>query len=615
MRYIIVGTAGHIDHGKTKLVEKLTGINPSRLKEEHAREITLDLGFAYLDADDLSISFVDVPGHEKLIKNMIAGSMGFNICLFAVDAREKIKAQTVEHANIIEFLGVKSIIVAVTKADLLDEESLKQSVDEIKSFFEKYNFDEMNIIPVSIYNPKQIELLKSILIEVAKKYRLKKLYDRFLMHIDRRFTIKGFGVVVTGSALSGKVNKNDKLEHFPSLKKIIIKNLQVHGKNCLSVETGARVAMNIDGITVKELKRGDTIATPNSLALTNQFYAKIKAFNNLPIDINIKHNKFYPLFIGTSHFMGKFVFMDKREISKGDEAFAKIYLDGNYAPFVMEPLIIRGGSPQVSIGGGIILSTRKYIDEKEKLIKLLNLIDKERYDEFLRLLVEGRLSIKPPLPMQFLPLGDRYLENIAKSNGLEIVDNYIINQSRLNKLKEDIIKNLKARESSKLSDVRKAYIELPEKHQKSFEKDLIEKMRSLGYFLKGDTITKNSESLFEKKAYEVLRLLQRDINFSNSALISKKLNIDEEMVEKYLKYLLNRQLIVKLDDRNYIAKDILKKYLDKMEKLAKKYGYVDVKILKNNFTLSRKFLIGLLEQLDKNPMYINRDNKRYLKKL
>lgn len=612
--YYIVGTAGHIDHGKSALVEKLTGINPDRLIEEQKRGITLDLGFSYLDYEDLSISFVDVPGHEKLIKNMVAGATGFDMCLFAVDGREKIKAQTLEHANIIDFLGVKDIIVAITKADLLDSNELVTAMHKIKSFFEGYTFQNIHILPTSIYDEASINNLKQLIISTVKRLKPKDSSGPFLMHLDRKFIVKGFGVVVTGTALKGVVNKNDILEHLPSLKKVNVKNIQVHNKTVQSASAGSRVAINVAGLSLSELKRGDTLTSPDALTLVDNFYAKVTMFSNMNLQVAIKNNKTYPIFIGTDHFNAKFVFLNNKEIKGGGSVFAKVYLDRSYSPYINEPFIVRGGSPQATLGGGVVLSISQYNLKKNDIVELLSAIDTENFDLFLDMLfIKENLSIKIPPILQFLPVSEAAFTSLLNKKELVVSGDYMINKKGLKELKETFVKEVERENTMKLSTLRKLLKDLPPEYQLTLEQEIINQLRKSGFNLKGDSITKEQFSPFELQAEALFKKMQKNLDLSNSAIIAKELNVGENTAINYLKYLANKEKIVRLDDRNYIVKEVLQDYLNKIEVIAKKIGYVDVNVLKKHFALSRKFLIGFLEYLDKTGKYINRDNKRYLK--
>jgi selenocysteine-specific elongation factor len=612
--YYIVGTAGHIDHGKSALVEKLTGINPDRLIEEQKRGITLDLGFSYLDYEDLSISFVDVPGHEKLIKNMVAGATGFDMCLFAVDGREKIKAQTLEHANIIDFLGVKDIVVAITKADLLDSNELVTAMHKIKSFFEGYTFQNIHILSTSIYDEASINNLKQLIISTVKRLKPKDSSGPFLMHLDRKFIVKGFGVVVTGTALKGVVNKNDLLEHLPSLKKVNVKNIQVHNKAVQSASAGSRVAINVAGLSLSELKRGDTLTSPAALTLVDNFYAKVTMFNNMNLQVTIKNNKTYPIFIGTDHFNAKFVFLNNKEIKGGGSVFAKVYLDRSYSPYINEPFIVRGGSPQTTLGGGVVLSISQYNLKKNDIVELLSAIDTENFDLFLDMLfIKENLSIKIPPILQFLPVSEAAFTSLLNKKELVVSGDYMINKKGLKELKETFVKEVERENTMKLSTLRKLLTDLPPEYQLTLEQEIINQLRKAGFNIKGDSITKEQFSPFELQAEALFKKMQKNLDLSNSAIIAKELNVGENTAINYLKYLANKEKIVRLDDRNYIVKEVLQDYLNKIEVIAKKIGYVDVNVLKKHFALSRKFLIGFLEYLDKTGKYINRDNKRYLK--
>ena len=629
--YYIVGTAGHIDHGKSSLVEKLTGTNPDRLIEEKKRGITIDLGFAYLYSDDVILSFIDVPGHEGFIKNMIAGAAGFDICLMAIDCLELIMPQTIEHTNIVNLLGIKDIIIAITKCDKIKSEQICEAKKKIQDFLEPYNFNTISILPVSIFDNLTIDNLKKTLINACKTVIPKSNSGPFLLHIDRKFTVKGIGTVITGTALKGTIKKNETLQHLPSEKPIRIKNIQVHNKDTSTAAAGARVAINLAGIELDSIERGDTLCTPLSARQVSKAYAYIKVFNNLKMDISITNNKTYPIYIGTEHLSGKIILQKTKQIKASSGCFALITFDRKYPVYYKEPFIIRGYSPQTSIGGGQILSITNYNLDKNNLSQALSYLYNDNYEEFVKILLENNeYGLYIPDNIQFTHLQPQELENLVKKLNIEIFLStqygltsqrsnqqhfytYLIKKEQITKLLKEAISELESKGTIKIAQLRINLKQYPEALIKTIEKQLIQYALSAGFTVKADIITKIVKSEFEVKAFDILEAMKRDINLSNASVLSEKLNIKEDTIKEYLKFLLNKEVIIKIDDRDFMEKLTFKNIIEKIEDLVHSRGYIDVQILKETLQLSRKFLIAFLEFLDKNGRYVNKDNKRYLK--
>ena len=268
MHYVILGTAGHIDHGKSALVKALTGIDPDRLKEEKERGITIDLGFADLVyPDGLTAGIVDVPGHERLVRNMLAGAGGIDIVILVIAADEGIMPQSREHLSICNLLKIKSGLIVITKADLVEDDWIKLVSEEVKDFVKGTFLEGADIIPVSSKTGKNIELLKEKIRDVALAVKPKLTKGLFRLPIDRVFTLKGFGTVVTGTAISGSISVDDPVEVLPANINSKVRGLHSHGKSIKTAYAGQRVAINVSGVEKESLKRGDVVVVPGDFLL------------------------------------------------------------------------------------------------------------------------------------------------------------------------------------------------------------------------------------------------------------------------------------------------------------------------------------------------------------
>ena len=266
MKNIILGTAGHIDHGKSALVRALTGIDPDRLKEEKTRGITIDLGFADLRYEDgLTVGIVDVPGHERLVRNMLAGAGGIDIVLLVIAADEGVMPQSREHLAICNLLGIKSGIIVVTKTDIVENDWLELVRDVARDFVKGTFLEDAEIVPLSSKTGDNIDLLKEKIHALALKVRPKSAGGLFRLPIDRVFTLKGFGTVVTGTALSGSIHLEETVELLPEGLRSKVRGLQSHGKAIETAYAGQRVAINLQGIEKEDLGRGDVVVVPDKI--------------------------------------------------------------------------------------------------------------------------------------------------------------------------------------------------------------------------------------------------------------------------------------------------------------------------------------------------------------
>ncbi len=352
-RYIILGTAGHIDHGKSALVKALTGIDPDRLKEEKERGITIDLGFAYLRyPDGVVVGIVDVPGHERLVRNMLAGAGGIDILLLVVAADEGVMPQTREHLAICNLLGIEKGLIAITKTDLVDEEWLQLVIEDVREFVKGTFLEGSEIVPVSSRTGENIQTLKDKIHEYALKTRQKSTEGYFRLPIDRVFTLKGFGTVVTGTALSGILTAEQTVEILPAGIRCRVRGLQSHGRPLKQARAGQRVAINLQGVEKEDLKRGDMILEPEVFTTTQAIDVKLHLIPDAP---ELKTKQPVHLHLYTSEVIGRVILYDRELLRPGESSYAQIRLQSPVVAVSGDRFIIRRFSPVETIGGGIVL--------------------------------------------------------------------------------------------------------------------------------------------------------------------------------------------------------------------------------------------------------------------
>ena len=356
MRYIILGTAGHIDHGKSALVKALTGVDPDRLKEEKERGITIDLGFADIHyPDGLTVGIVDVPGHERLVRNMLAGAGGIDIVLLVIAADEGVMPQSREHLAICDLLDIKAGIVAITKADLVEEDWLELVRDEVRDFVKGTFLEGAGIIDVSSKTGRNIDLLKEEIHRISLQVRPKSPGGLFRLPIDRVFTLKGFGTVVTGTALSGSLSVDDPVQILPGEIKSKVRGLQSHGTPINKAYAGQRVAVNLQGVQKEELRRGAVVVEPGRFRPTRAVDAELTMLEDAPV---LKDRSRVHFHLSTTEAVGRVILYDCSELKPGGRSFCQIRLEEPVLAVSGDRFIIRRFSPVVTIGGGVILDSQ-----------------------------------------------------------------------------------------------------------------------------------------------------------------------------------------------------------------------------------------------------------------
>ncbi|HKY33652.1 MAG TPA: selenocysteine-specific translation elongation factor [Candidatus Polarisedimenticolia bacterium] len=354
MQHVVVGTAGHIDHGKTELVKALTGINPDRLKEEQQRGITIDIGFAPLPlGPDVTIGFVDVPGHERFVKNMLAGAWGIDVVLLVVAADESIKPQTREHFEICSLLQVPRGIVALTKIDLVDAEMRELVALEVRDFVRGSFLEGAPIVPVSARTGEGLELLKAELAAQAVPARSSGAASVMRLPVDRSFSIKGFGTVVTGTLVSGTLAEGDEVAVYPAGTPARVRGLQAHGRSVPRASAGQRTAVNLHGLDASSVRRGDVLARPGELAPSSLLDVKLRLLEGAPAALrDLARVRFHQ---GTIELMARVKLLGRARLEPGQETFAQLRLERPGCCLPADRFVIRRYSPPVTIGGGSVV--------------------------------------------------------------------------------------------------------------------------------------------------------------------------------------------------------------------------------------------------------------------
>lgn len=610
MRYTIVGTAGHVDHGKTALIEALTGFSGDSLEEEKRRGITIDLSFSHLQNSDTNVAFIDVPGHEKLLKNMIAGAFGFDASLVVVDANEGLMPQTIEHLEILNLLHVHNIIIALTKSDLATEETLIKREKEIREYINTLeNLEIFDLVRVSIYDKDSIEKLKTILFSLP--IIEKKSNGLFRYYIDRSFSLAGVGQVVTGTVLDGDIKVEDKI-YAPELEKEFrIKNLQVHDTDVERAVSSQRTAINLQGSSKSPLKRGTLLCKKGF----------IKGFNNIDVWVEgiagqkIKHDSSVSLFIGTKQVEAKVLLLEGTEpIDKGFATLSfkqKLFLVHN------EPFIL--SSSGRTVGGGKILNP---INDPLKKKAKLELLSALKGNDF-----KSAFSILSTIHKRgFGLISSNQRFGLNHDGAIEIasdLDDVFIDQSGLviypvsikAELEQTIKKIYKKNQYALLSP---ASLSLKIKWASiSLLQDTLTNLCEAGFLKLENGVYKNAEveikdinKLVEDKIFEILNDsgLTPDAPYN----IYDDLDIDKKIGDDALKGLTRARKVVRLAHNLFIESKALSQIVAKMRDIIIKEGAIDIGSFKKHFNISRKYLVAYLDYLDNFDDVKKQENKRFL---
>jgi selenocysteine-specific elongation factor len=619
IKHVIVGTAGHIDHGKSSLVQALTGTNPDRLEEEKRRGITLDLGFAFLELDGVRLGLVDVPGHERFVRNMLAGAGGIDVVLLVIAADEGIKPQTREHFEICRLLGIPRGIIAITKSDLVDADSLGLVRMEIEEFVRESFLEGAPILPVSARSGVGLDELKNVLRRTAQEAAAKDATQHFRLPIDRSFAMKGFGTVVTGTLISGAVKVEDEVELYPARKRLRVRGLHSGGRQIQHAIAGQRTAVNLAGIEHEEITRGMVLAPAGLFETTQRMDARVSLLGSAPPLKNRARVHFHQ---GTAEAIAEVILLNDGggEIAAGGSAFAQLRLDKPLLLLPGDRFILRRFSPVVTIGGGTVLDARasRHKRKDAAVAPFLGVLERESREEILGALLDAT------------PRGLTLAEILARTGWIE-------SETRAAAEKLTAAKRLRilggaptvVASAQAVSDcataIRKAVetfhganpllpgIPKQELRGKAgrarveiFDAALGDLVAAQALRAAGDLVSQaGREMTLSTEEARAKELIERE--FENAGLavpgftsLLAKLPVDAARAQKILQILLREKVLVKISSDLVFHRNTLQRLREVLAKYRKERGTrLPITVFKELTGITRKYAIPLLEHLDR----------------
>ena len=626
MKNVILGTAGHIDHGKTTLIKALTGRETDNLKEEKQRGISINLGFTYFDLPSKKrVGIVDVPGHEKFIKNMLAGACGIDIVLLVIAADEGVMPQTIEHLDILNYLDVKKGIIVLTKCDLVDEEFIELVKDDIREKTKGLFIEGAPIVEVDSVSRRGLDKLVQKIDEISEDIEEKKTDAPSRMSIDRVFSLKGFGTIVTGTLIEGKISVDDEMTIYPSEKKVKVRNLQVHGCDVKTVYAGQRTAINLSNIKVSEIQRGDVIAQTGSVEESMMIDVNISLVEHYKK--SLKHWDRIRIFHGTKQILCRIVPLNEDEIQYGESGYAQLRLEEKIVAKKGDRFIIRSYSPMDTIGGGVIIDTapKKHKIYDESVIEALKIKEKgelkDILEEYLKLNLSNYITLKELV--SYTGEKEEYVKEglnaLIDENKVFCVNKYYLHISHYQKLKEKVIEILT--KYHKQYRLRNGILkeELRSKVDNSLKvKDMdviLNKMAEEKDIKVQDNLVSNYD--FEVKFNQKQLSIKKEIedksrkNGLNSLMTKDDICNKNKFYEEVLEALTG-ETIQKLDDAYYIDKKVYENVKKDLLEYLNKNKEITVAQFRDITKSNRKISIVMLEHFDRNRITKRVEDKRIL---
>lgn len=610
MHYVILGTAGHIDHGKSSLVKALTGIDPDRLKEEKERGITIDLGFADLEyPNGLTVGIIDVPGHEKLVRNMLAGAGSIDIVVLVIAADEGIMPQSKEHLAICNLLKIKSGIIAITKTDLVEKDWVKLVSEEVKDFVKGTFLEDAEIVPVSSKTGENIDVLKDKIREIALKVKPKLTKGLFRLPVDRVFTLKGFGTVVTGTAISGNISVDDPVDILPANISTKVRGLHSHGRAITTAYAGQRVAINLTGVEKESLNRGDAVVVPNRFFPTKFIDAKIELLKDAP---PIKSKSLVHFHTGTSETIARIILYETDELKPGKECFCQFRLEEPIIAMSGDRFIVRRFSPVETIGGGEMLDVHPSKRRMREGIDDLKVLEQGTLEEKIAMKIKKAgingmtvSSIEGWINTDVTEIQEA-IKSLKQKGTIVLFENVLLHSIAVDSIKSGITGILsqfhkqnplkpgmpkeEIRTQIKI-DPRIFNILIGSMKNIVAEKDLVRSSEFKVSLSATDTgATKKISDILEQSGFQP--------PFKDE--LAKSLSMPIKQLDDILKLMAKEGKLVRISDAVYITASAHKKMIDALKKFYSKKKEMSIAEFRDMLGTSRKYALPFAEYLDSN---------------
>jgi selenocysteine-specific elongation factor len=628
VKNVVIGTAGHIDHGKSTLIKALTGLDPDRLKEEKKRGITIDLGFAeFVLPSGKRAGVVDVPGHEKFIKNMLAGIGGIDIVLLVIAADEGVMPQTQEHLDILSILEIEKGIVVLTKADLVDEDWLSLVKEDIKEKLKGTFLEDATMMEVSALEGKGLDELSYEIDRQTDELKNRNTNLPPRIPIDRVFSISGFGTVITGTQIEGTFQVGDEVVIYPNKISTKIRGIQVHGKSVDRSYAGQRVAINLANMKKDDIKRGDVLSIDKVLEPTMMLDAKVSVLKES--NWSIKNRSRLRLYHGSSEVLCRVVILDKEEILPGEFAYIQLRLEEEIVAKRDDKIVLRFYSPMETIGGGFIIDSNPYKHKrfKDDIIEKLQLKEKgdieDLIDEMIKVNSENYETMK-----SYIDKGE-FEENemknviekfIEEDKVVKFVDNVILHKDYLEKIKENIIKELEDFHNKNNLKLGMKKEELRNKVMKKVKNKLYDDL--LVYFENILNLVDNKVSLkdfkviYTKEQEEMKKRIEDNLikgRFSPKTVKEMAETFkDEEGFNKVIQSMIDFNLVIKLDENIVLYHSVYDEAVSMIKDFIKDNDGITLGQCRDVLGTTRKFALPLLEYLDNNKITKRDGDKRII---
>lgn len=620
---IIIGTAGHVDHGKTELVKRLTGTDTDRLKEEKQRKLTIDLGFAFINDN---IAIIDAPGHESFIDNMVAGASTVDYALLVVAADDSVMPQTREHLKIMETLGIDDGIVVITKKDLVDEEWLQLVQQEIIELISDTFLAGKHIFTVSSANGEGVPELKKYLLNLDKNPLDQVDYELFRVPVDRSFSIHGFGTVATGTVVGGKIESGEEVEILPAGRKCEIRGIQKHNRESSVVIKGERAALNLSGIEKKEIQRGDLIVRPNTFFKASLLTTRIYLFQDA---MQLDYNDKIKINIGTGKYIGRIRFIGRNELKAGENSIAQIYLNKKIAAGFRDKFVIRKLSPAATIGGGEILLLKEERIRKKETAKAKNLQELYESDnqEAIQWFIEhAKEGMKINKLVRLISLSgknlNRYLNRLSDNHRICKIGNKVYPSDSIVIYKQKLAGIIEKYHNKNHLHKGISYNRL--KNELEIDTVLLNKiLKDLEH---EDLIKQVSDNKWALTDFEIKlspkdkKVIDRVVGKIQKAgpepteldLLTRDLNFKQDKIDSIINYLQGSKLII-LPEGFVMGKNSMEDYKKRIADYLKDNTKARVSDIRDLLGTSRKYVIPLLNYLDNTGFTYREGEFRFLK--